>query len=191
MRHRAPLLPIAIVLCLFAAIGCTQTDGDTVDPESKLCNSGSGFGARIDGAPEPVEMCVSDANAVTTFGDMAPDRYYIAADFTAEDGRTISVEISFVLQPLTPASLQLRTNIDAAFLDPTSVWFQYREYKDSEFDYQSVGVLGDFRVSVNDDMVAAAWFGNMTIDLEDIDGNDVGSRTISEGFVSVLPDEEL
>ena len=188
MNRNKTILPAVILLCLVTLLGCNDNETVSVDPSEKLCNSGSGFGARIEGTPEPVEMCVPDALVSTTFGATGPDRYDITAQYRTPDGIDILIEISFLRQPLTPLDLSVNGNRAASFGDPGAVWFHYRESK-RDYTYLSVAVTGDFRLSINDSGIAAAWFMNITLELEDEFGSRAGTRTISEGFISVIPIE--
>ena len=181
---RRPLrLAAAALLCLSGLTGgCSE---DTVEPVDKLCRTGAGLGARISGTPNPVDMCVPNDQATTLFGDVVPDRYELHATFTV-DSITIEIDVSFQSRSDLPRVLVLTT--DSNLPGPDDVWFFYRETKPGVYDYTSASVAGGFTLTFSDPTVAVATFSSLQIDLEDAGGTPTGTRVISEGFISVTPD---
>lgn len=190
-RSVATALALLCGVCLagIGLAGCGD-DSDGVNPEDQLCRGEAGFGARIAGGAEPVEMCVPDQ---ATFAYYIPigggqARYEIAANFTT-GGVTIEILVHFYVQPTYPMTLTLTANAAQADSDPGSVWFYYQETKEGGYDYVGVSVTGVFTVTFNDDSIAVAYFSGLEIVLEDNStGDPAGVRTISEGFVNVSED---
>jgi len=189
-KKSLPLFPV-LFLCVVFAFGCNDNGTVSVDPGEKLCNSGSGFGARLSGlAADPIDVCVVDDQVTTSLDRAGADRYYVSAAFSTPDGVDIIVDLSFVRQPATPTDLIINGNQAAAFSDPGAVWIQYSENKPGDYAYTSIIAQGDFRVSLNDDGIVVAWFSNVSLGLQDAAGNDAGSRVFTEGFLSVLPNAQ-
>jgi hypothetical protein len=191
--HRAGLV-LVLLLCgvcfwSFSFLGCGNDDANGVNPEDKLCRGQSGFGARIAGGTESIEMCVPDQATLAYYvpiGDEA--RYEIRASFTT-GGLTIEILVHFYVQPTYPMTLSLTANAAQADSDPGSVWFYYEETKDGDYDYVGVSVTGVFTVTFNDPSIAVASFSGLEIQLEDNStGDPAGVRTISEGYVNVSAD---
>jgi len=178
------LLHLVVVSMVFV-LGCSE-DSDGVNPSDRLCGGESGFAAMINGGPRPVEMCVSDDATVANYvplGNVA--RYEIRALFVS-DSLTVEVQLGFFVQPSTPTTLILTTNQAQAESDPGAAWFFYRETKLGTYDYVAATVNGVLTVTFNDPSVAVATFGGVDLELDDVSSGDpMGSRSISEGYVSV------
>jgi hypothetical protein len=166
--------------------GCSK-DAAITDP-NKLCAYGAGVGARISGAPNPVELCVPNDETTATYTDPPDDRYDLTATGVI-DTIEVTIEISFRLQNNQILNLRITSDRADAFADPSVAWFSYREVKPGVYDYSTRSVSGDFRLTVSDSHVATGTFTNLTIELEETtSGIAAGTRMISEGFFSVTPD---
>ena len=176
-----------IVLAAVLTLGCGD-DSESVDPADRLCRGESGFAAQISGTPEPVEMCVSNENTLTAYIPGAQGDKYNSLASVEIDGVVIEIEIGFFVQPNTPTTLLGTSNRAQAESDPGSLLFVYRETRPGNYEYESVAVTGVFTVTFNDPSVAVVTFGSLEIDLDDVStGSPVGSRAISEGYLSVTP----
>jgi hypothetical protein len=181
--YRPLHLAAAALLCLIGlTAGCSE---DPVEPVDKLCRTGAGLGARILGTPDPVDMCVPNDQTTTLFGDVVPGRYELSAVFTVD---SITIEINVTFQSRTDLPKVLVFTIDPNLPGPDDVWFFYRETKPGVYDYTSASVAGGFTLTFSDPTVAVATFNSLQIDLEDAGGTPTGTRVISEGFLSVTPD---
>ena len=97
--------------------------------------------------------------------------------------------LPFFVQDQTPVTLIGTSNRAQAESDPGSLLFIYHESKPGTYDYESVTADGVFTVAFSDANVAVVTFGGLKIDLEDLStSTPVGSRAISEGYLSVTPD---
>lgn len=174
-------------LFLFVIMAPAGCGDDPVDgAPDKLCREGAGFGARIAGSPRSLDMCVSNDVTSTRFGDTTPGRYDVAASTTA-DSVTIEIQVSFFAQRQLPASLVFTSNPGLGNFD--RVWLSYREFKPGAYDYASTIVTGEFTLTFSDASIAVATFRSVRILLADAStGAEAGSRVISEGFISVTPD---
>ena len=181
---------VIVTLCALALgsvglSGCSD-DSSRVDG-NKLCRGESGFGARIEGTPSTIDMCVSDAATLVELIPVGIDesRYLITAEFVS-DSLTIQCQVGFFLQPAYPVTLSLTADRGLAESDPGSAWFYYQETKLGTYDVVSSAVTGTFSVVFNDSSIAVATFSSMLVELEDVStGDPAGSRTVSEGYVSV------
>jgi hypothetical protein len=178
------LLDLLVVSTVLVA-GCSDDSG-TVNAKDRLCGGQSGFAARITGMSPAVDMCVSDQATIADFvADPGGDKYHITAIFTS-DSLTVEVQFSFFVQPSFPTSLTLTTNQAQADSDPGSAWIFYRETKLDTYDYVASSASGSLTVTFNDPSVVVATFSGMGLELDDSSSGDpAGSRTVSEGYVSV------
>lgn len=176
-----------LVFSTVLTLGCGNGD-DTTAPGDRLCRGESGFAAQISGTPEPVEMCVSNENTITVYIPQAQgDRYSSIATYEI-GGLTLEVEMGFFVQNQTPATLFGTSNRAQAETDPGSILFIYREISPGNYTYESVTCSGAFTVTFNDASVAVVTFGDVEVELEDMaTNNPAGSRTMSEGYLSVTP----
>jgi hypothetical protein len=166
------------------AAGCSSDDNPT--DADKLCRGESGVGARISGTPSPVDICVPDDQTSTSYGQSEPGRYDLFSSFTT-DGVTFEIEMSFLARSNLPAVLSATEDQGVALANPDLVWFFYTESKPNEYEYTSKTVIGSVTLTFSDETVAAGTFDGLAIELQQ-GGNDAGSRVISEGFFSVVPD---
>ena len=176
-----------IAISLVLASGC-GSDSDVVDPSEKLCRGNSGFATRISGTPEPIEMCVSDEQTLTTYlpgsGSLGP-RYVSIAAFSV-DSLQIEIEISFFVHSATPVSLEPTSNRALAENNPGAVLFVYRETKLGDYEYEPGTVSGAFILTLSDESVAAATFSDLNIELDDAaNGTAAATRVISEGYLLI------
>ncbi len=176
-----------IAISLVLTFGCGN-DSDVVDPSEKLCRGNSGFAARISGTPEPIEMCVSDEQTLTTYvpgsGNLGP-RYVSIAAFLV-DSLQIEIEISFFVHSATPVSLEPTSNRALAESNPGTVLFVYREAKLGDYEYEPGTVSGVFTLTLSDESLATATFSDLTIELNDAaNGTAVATRVISEGYLLI------
>lgn len=182
------LSSLSAAILLTMSFGCGNDAAD-VDPEDRLCRGNSGFAARITGTFEPVEMCVSDENTLTTFipeSQGIGSRYITLAAYST-DSLQIEIEISFFVHSTTPIVLQPTSNRSLADAEPGAALFVYRETKTGDYQYESGAVSGGFTLTLSDENVAAATFSSLQIELDDVASGDesVATRAISEGYLLV------
>jgi hypothetical protein len=181
---RAALIP---VLILILAAGCSSED--IVDPD-KLCRQGAALAARVDGGAMALDVCVSQDATDARYETLPNDHYEVTGTVT-QGGVTFTLWVNFAVYPPAswPVTLTPTTDVDVASNDPNFVYFYVRE-TDAGQDLRSMDVTGNFTLSFSDASIAVAAFSNMTVTMEDAasPGTSVGTRTISEGFVSVSAD---
>lgn len=175
----------ACLFVLLASAGCGSED--IVDPD-KLCKEGAGIAARIDATPGTIDMCVSNDETAAIYNVTPAAHYEISAAFTSGP-LSIIITTEFFVHPPGPVPLTLTPDITLAQSDPGLVYFSYRETQPGQ-EYASMDVTGTFTLTFSDASIAVASFSDLTITLEDTasPGTAAATRTISEGFVSVLAD---
>lgn len=186
MNTKIPIFRPALVFTLALSCACSTQEFPPVS--NSLCEGNAGFGMRIT-MPAPVDICVPDGAVVATYEESANDAFRIESSFDA-DGVTYDVSIRFLVPPILPTTLVLSADSTIFARNPNSVWFCYREEKPPDYQYRTLSVTGNFRVSFADRDVAVGGFDNMTIVLTDSTGVDsLATRTIAQGFFSVSPDK--
>lgn len=181
---------IALVLFVVSLPFLAACEENTVaEDTNRLCgNTSPSLAARISGTPQPVDLCVSNDEAKTTYSTAPSGRYLVSGDFVA-DGVVYSIRIGFFLQPNQPQTLSMTSDSLFAASNPGSAWFFYAEREAGSYEYATASVTGDFRLTIGDQNVAVGTFTNVEIQLESIpDQNSAGTRMISEGYFSVTPD---
>jgi len=193
LRRVLACVALACAVCFGSGgfYGChDHTSG--VD-ENKLCREQTtGFGARIVGLPETLDMCVSDDSTVVDYIHLpsGDTKYLIAADFE-NDSLSIQIQIGFFLQGTYPVDLRMTADRDSADADPGMAWFYYREAKLGAYDYVDSTVTGNFNLAFNDTMFVVGSFAGVGLTLDGIPGVRLAAvRGISEGYVSVGRKEE-
>ncbi len=189
MSQRPRYLPSRVfftgLLCLVVLSAGCGNDRGPADP-GKLCPMGAGFGARIAGMPNGVDMCVADDRVTTLLDNGSPGRYDLAAVFTTADSITIEFDISFFSHTDLPQSLVITNDPNLPGAD--DVWCFYRETLPGTYDYASLSISGNFTLTFSDPTVVVATFSSLQVSLEDAGGTPAGSRMISEGFLALTPD---
>jgi len=177
---------IACVLAALIALGCGKEE-DPVNPSNRLCQGEAGFGARVVGRAEPVDVCLDDAD-VTTLYTVVPGRYYVTARST-QGGTTFELQMTFnesgTQASLTPTGVP--SDVDT---QPDAVWIYYAEIPAQGSAIESDAVTGGvFTLGFGDDTAVAGQFSSITLDMIDrATSLKVGERIISEGFFSLLTD---
>lgn len=174
-----------VVAAVLVASGCGGDDSQTVDPSQRLCQGEAGVGARIGGAPAPMDFCAPNNAVSAELGALQPGRYDVIASFT-EGGLTVELEISFYAESGLPKVLNFTP--DPSLGNPGDVWLFYRESQPQQPDLSSLSVSGIFTLTFADASVVAATFNSVTIQLETDTGQRAGTRTISEGFLNLTID---
>jgi hypothetical protein len=178
-------LPLAgILLILSLACGVNDLPEGVADGP---CPGESGFGARVAGADEQVDVCVHDSSVVTVF--TADGWYDVTARMTASDG---TVYEFFLLFPHHTSSraLNVTGNLAEARSDQNGAWFHYVETPPGGPALESIVVSpGTFRLGYSDTDVVAGLFEGLGLEMQTVDGGDPsGTRTVVEGFYSILTD---
>jgi hypothetical protein len=152
------------------------------------CPGEAGFGARVAVAEGPVDVCAPDDSVATVF---TLDGWYDAtARATDENGTVYEFRMVFPHRPSARA-LNITGNLAEARADPDGAWFSYRELPQAGGGVESVLVRsGSFRLGYSDTEVVAGLFEGVELEMVSLDsGEAAGSRTIVEGFFSILTDE--
>jgi hypothetical protein len=181
---------LALALLAVSLTILSACEENTVaEDANRLCgNTSPSLAARISGAPQPVDLCVSNDEATATYSATPSGHYLVSGDFVA-DGVVYSIRIGFFLQPNQPQTLSMTSDSLFAASNPGSAWFFYAEREAGSYEYGTESVTGDFRLTIGDQSVAVGTFANVEIQLESIpDRNSAGTRMISEGYFSVTPD---
>lgn len=179
---RSLMLVAVVVLPGLIVPGCSD-DSNPTGPDDKLCQGGSGVGARISGTPAPVEFCVGNDQTSTSLGVTGADRYEIAAVFS-QDSLTIEIDISFLIHSNLPQIFPVTADRSLAAADPDVVWFFYTEQKLGDAALTSSSVNGFVTLTFSDETVAVGTFQDLIIEVN----GGVQSRTIDQGFLAVSPD---
>jgi len=180
-------LPLACLLLILGfACGENDTSGEL---SSGPCPGESGFGARVTGDDASVDACVSDETVVTVFTNEG--WYDVSAHATGTDGTLYEFYLLFPHHSSSRA-LNVTSNLAAARADADGAWFYYRETPPDGETVESVALTpGPFRLGYSDTDVVAGMFEGIGLVLETADsGEPAGTRTVSEGFFSVLTDSK-
>jgi hypothetical protein len=178
------LLAAALVL----ALGACGDDDNPVNPADRVCGAESGFGARMQGTANPVDVCVSNDKASVVF--TAENRYLITAIMSKGD---VIYQFDFEVphRDDTPVVLTLYSDRGVAAVDPSGVWLRYQEAPDGETAVESFEITGGtFTLSFSATDVMTATFSDVTMRIQTQEGTpqDRGTRGIEKGFMSLSVD---
>jgi len=165
------------------ALGCSKDDpAQAGDP---LCPGEAGVGLRVEGRAEPLDVCIGDnsVDALLT----SSSHYDVSAQVTVDDGTAFQLRMVFTHRPDAPVTLRLVNSITEATNDPDAVYVYYEEFPDGGTPIETNVLLsGKFRLTFNDDTVAAGTMENIGMDMANVlTGAPAGTRNIAEGFFSV------
>jgi hypothetical protein len=165
------------------ALGCSKDN--PVGNKNALCPGQSGVGLRIEGRAEPLDVCVDDSavDALLT----SSSHYDVSAQLTLEDGSTVQLHMLFSQRADAPVTLRLVNSIAEATSDPGAAYVYYEELPSGGTPIQSSAVTGGkFRLTFDDNKVAAGTMENIHMDMTNVqNGDPAGERQIAEGFFSV------
>jgi hypothetical protein len=169
-----------VALCL---LGCSKTD--PVSNKNALCPGESGVGLRVEGRAAPLDVCVPDADVDALL--TSSQHYDLTAQFTLDDQSAVQLRMVFTHRSDAPVSLRLVNTITEATSDPSTAYVFYEEVPAGGTPIQSSLITaGTFRVTFNDNKVAAGTMDNVTMDMTNVQtGDPAGQRKIVEGFFSV------
>jgi hypothetical protein len=195
MMIRIGGLPLLIVCLLTIALWTACSEKSPVDNKaSGPCPGESGFGARLAGqagqavAGDQVDICVPDDSVRTVFNSLG--RYDVTARMTGDDGTIYEFQMVFPHRSSARA-LNLTGNFAEALADPDGAWFYYRDTPDGDSGVESIAVIaGTFHLGYSDTKVVAGMFSHVELEVETVNSDrGAGTRTIVEGFFSILTDE--
>jgi hypothetical protein len=175
---------LAVALAVAGCGGDDPAEGVADGP----CPGESGFGARIPGADEPLDLCVPDDSVWTIF---THDGWYdVTVNTTAPDGTAYEFRMMFPHHTNSP-KLNVTGNLAEARADQYGAWFYYREIAAGGGPVESFNVQsGSFRLGFSDGKVVAGQFERIELGLQDAGTEEpLGTQTVLEGFFSLLTDE--
>jgi hypothetical protein len=174
------IAPGIVALCL---LGCSKSD--PVSDQHPLCAGESGVGIRVEGRSQPIDVCVADTDVDALL--TSSNHYDISASLPLDDGTIVQLRMVFTHRADAPVSLRLVNSITEATSDPSTVYVFYEEAPSGGTPIQSSLITGGtFRVTFNDNQVAAGTMENIHLDMTDVQtGDPAGERRIVEGFFSV------
>ena len=196
MMIRTGGLPLLIVCLLIIALWTACSEKSPVDNvASGPCPGESGFGARLAGqaglaeAGDQVDICVHDDSVRTVFNSFG--RYDVTARMTGDDGTVYEFQMMFPHRSSARA-LNLTGNLAEALADSEGAWFYFRDTPEGDSGVESVAVIaGTFHLGYSDTKVVAGMFSHVELEMETVNSDrGAGTRTIVEGFFSILTDED-
>lgn len=174
---------IAGLVLAVSFLGCSK-DNPVADKDA-LCAGESGVGIRVEGRSSPLDVCVPDngVDALLT----SSDHYDISTQLPLDDGSVVQLRIVFTRRADAPVSLRLVNSDAEAISDPSTAYVFYSEVPKGGTPIQSTLITGGtFRVTFNDNKVAAGSMENVSMDMTNLQtGDPAGERRIVEGFFSV------
>ena len=182
-----PRTGLLLVLVLWMACGRNDVPNGVADGP---CPGESGFGARVDGADGPVDVCVPDDSVLTVFtGD---GWYDVEASMTGSDGTLRRFSMMFP-HHATSRKLNLTGDPNEARSDANGVWFHYSETPPEGPAVESSAVTaGTFRLGYSDTEVVAGMFEDVVLRMEvSGEGTPAGTQSVSEGFFSIMTDTQV
>jgi len=185
LLRRAVLASAALVL-----LGPACGKDNPSDPAAALCGGNSGFGARVIGRADPVDVCVSDDKATTLL--TVDDNYSVHAVMTA-GGVTFDFELLFHHRDDAPVVMTLHDDLGAALADEFGVYIHYQETPtqgEALESYQVTGGTFTLGFTTGDRSVVTATMSNVTLRMRTTGSNpeDRGTRSIEKGFLSLSID---
>jgi hypothetical protein len=175
------------VVAVLAGASACGDEGNSVDPDDRLCNGETGVGLWIEGRAQRLEFCVDDADvsAIVTAGD----RYDVEAQLSTSEGVFI-VRMVFAVRSF-PARLRVTADLAEAIADLDAVWLYYEEIPKAGSQIESFAVdSGSFNLSFVDEDVAAGVLADVSLRMRDFgSGDPAGGREFSEGMFSISSKE--
>lgn len=141
----------------------------------------------MSGSEDEVDVCVPDDSVLTVF---TYDGWYdVTAHWIGPDGSQYEFRTLFPHHS-SPRPLNVTGDLASARADPSGAWFFYRETPAGGDAVESFRVAsGAFQLGYSDTKVVAGAFTNIRLEMELGDtGEPAGTRTILEGFFSLLTD---
>ena len=177
------LAPFAIAMALLA---CGKNNPAAT--ENVLCPGESGVGLRVEGRATPVDVCISDQDVTVLL--TSSSHYDVLAQSQLDDKTVVQLHMVFTQRPDAPVDLRLVNTVTEATSDPGAVYVSYEEIPDGGTPIMSSVILGgSFKLTFNDDKVAAGTMSSVRFDMVNVNtGDPAGSRQIKEGFFSVAVD---
>jgi hypothetical protein len=164
-------------------LGCSKDN--PVANKDALCPGESGVGIRVEGRAQPLDVCIADTavDALLT----TSSHYDVSAQLTLDDDSVVQLRMVFTHRGDAPVSLRLVNSITEATSDPATAYVYYEEAPSGGTPIQSSLIRGgSFRVTFNDNKVAAGTMENIQMDMSNVlTGDPAGARKIVEGFFSV------
>jgi hypothetical protein len=184
VRYRQLPLLVACLCLPLTAVFCAD---EPENPATGPCPGESGFGARVSGSDDEVDVCVPDDSVLTVF---TYDGWYdVTANWIGPDGSEYEFRTLFPHHS-NPRPLNVTDNLAEARADPSGAWFFYRETPPEGDALESVDVVsGAFQLGYSDTKVVAGAFSSIRLEMKLSDTDEpAGTRTIMEGFFSILTD---
>jgi hypothetical protein len=177
---------VAAGTCLLLLAACGE-DGNSVDPNDRLCNGETGFGLLIEGRAQPIEFCVDDSDVSVVLTSL--NHYDVHEQVTTPEADAV-VRMVFAVQDF-PVSLRVTSDLSETVTDPGVVWLYYREIPAGGDPIESFAVdQGEFTLSFVDEDVAAGVLSAVLFDMRDFTtGDPVGQRSFAEGVFSISTKE--
>jgi hypothetical protein len=185
LYYRIVVAMTAPVLVALLAAACGENLPD--EPVDGPCPGQSGFGARVEGAESPVDVCVADDSVVTVFTYQG--WYDVKAQKTTSDGTFYQFSMMFPHHS-TSRKLNVTGDLAQARADMNGAWFQMVVTPPDAPSAASVAVVdGTFRLGYSDTEAVAGLFENLKLEMEFAgDGESAGVQQVPEGFFSILTD---
>jgi len=188
MKKRSLIAPLLLRAALAGALVGAPACGknNPVDTGTPLCGGSSGFGARVVGRSEPVDICVSDrdASVVITTGD-----HYSVNVTKVTSEATFDFYVVFpVIGQEAPEILTFHDDLGAALVDPLGVYLYYQETPKQGDPIESVQITdGTFTLSFSAGDILTATMNGVTMKMKTTGSSpqDAGTRTIEKGFMSL------
>ena len=174
--------------CFLLALGpACGTNGPPLLPALGPCPGESGFGARLAGAEHAVDVCVPDDSVTTVF--TFTGWYDVSVTHTGDDGTVYEFNMMFPHHD-SSRKLHVTGNLADARADANGAWLKYIESPANGPAIESVAVYGGtFRLGYSDTDVVAGLLEDIVMEMRFSDSGDTAdTRTLSEGFFSILTD---
>ena len=177
-------MAFCFLLALAPACG---TNGPPLLPTKGPCPGESGFGARLAGAENDVDVCVPDDSVMTIF--TFTGWYDVSVVHTGDDGTVYEFNLMFPHHD-SSRKLIVTGNLADARADANGAWLKDLEHPANGPAIESAAVSGGtFHLGYSDTEVVAGLLADIVMDMRFSESGDAaGTRTLSEGFFSILTD---
>jgi hypothetical protein len=185
LYYRFLVATTALLLAAMLPAACGENSPE--DPVDGPCPGESGFGARVEGADNPVDVCVADDSVLTVFTYQG--WYDVTARKTTSDGTLYEFSMMFPHHP-TSRKLNVTGDLAQARADMNGAWFHLAVTPPDGPAAASVAVVaGTFRLGYSDTEAVAGMFENLKLEMALADGGEsAGVQQVPEGFFSILTD---